>query len=72
MSEVDVAKLKELRRRRVLTLHELGDRSGVAYNTVWRLENGKTGAQPRTIRKLAKALGVEPEELVKMEGGDDA
>jgi len=26
------------------------------------------GAQPRTIRKLAKALDVEPEELVKTEG----
>jgi transcriptional regulator with XRE-family HTH domain len=62
---VDMAKLKELRDRRVLTLHELEERSGVAYNTIWRLENGKTGAQPRTIRKLAKALGVEPEELVR-------
>jgi transcriptional regulator with XRE-family HTH domain len=70
MTEVDVGKLKELRRRRVLTLHELGDRAGVAYNTVWRLENGKTGAQPRTVRKLAKALGVEPEELLKAEDSD--
>jgi transcriptional regulator with XRE-family HTH domain len=70
MVEVDVRKLRELRQRRVLTLHELGERSGVAYNTIWRLENGKTGAQPRTIRKLAAALGVEPEELVRI-GGDD-
>jgi hypothetical protein len=37
---------------------------------VWRLENGKTGAQPRTIRKLAKALGVEPEELLGAKGSD--
>ena len=65
-----MAKLKELRHRRVLTLHELEERSGVAYNTIWRLENGKTGAQPRTIRKLARALGVDPEELVKA-GGED-
>ncbi len=65
-----MGKLKELRRRRVLTLHELGERSGISYNTVWRLENGKTGAQPRTIRKLAAALGVEPEELVRVGGGD--
>jgi transcriptional regulator with XRE-family HTH domain len=70
MVEVDVRKLRELRQRRVLTLHELGERSGVAYNTIWRLENGKTGAQPRTIRKLAAALGVEPEELVRIEGSD--
>ncbi len=24
-----------------------------SYNTIWRLENGLTGAQPRTIRKIA-------------------
>jgi transcriptional regulator with XRE-family HTH domain len=70
MVEVDMAKLRELRHRRVLTLHELEDRSGVAYNTIWRLENGKTGAQPRTIRKLAAALGVEPEDLVKVGPAD--
>jgi transcriptional regulator with XRE-family HTH domain len=71
MVEVNVRKLRELRQRRVLTLHELEERSGVAYNTIWRLENGKTGAQPRTIRKLAAALGVEAEELVKVRGEDD-
>ena len=68
--EVNVQKLRELRQRSVLTLRELEARSGVAYNTIWRLENGKTGAQPRTIRKLAAALGVEPEELVKVVGSD--
>ncbi len=68
MAEVNAVKLRELRQRRVLTLMELGERSGVAYNTIWRLENGKTGAQPRTLRKLAAALGVEPEELVRAGG----
>jgi transcriptional regulator with XRE-family HTH domain len=71
MVEVNVQKLRELRQRRVLTLHELEERSGVAYNTIWRLENSRSGAQPRTIRKLAAALKVEPEELIKVEGGDD-
>ena len=61
-------RLKALRHRRVLTLRELEQRSGVAYNTIWHLENGKRGAQPRTLRKLARALNVEPEELVKTEG----
>ena len=63
-----MARLKELRRRRVLTLEELAQKAGVGRNTVWRLEHGMMGAQPRTIRKLAKALDVEPEELVKTEG----
>ena len=63
-------RLRALRRQRVLTLRELEERSGVAYNTIWHLENGKRGAQPRTIRKLAGALGVAPEDLVKVEGID--
>ena len=68
--EVDVARLRELRRRRVLTLEELAEKAGVGRNTIWRLEHGVMGAQPRTIRKLAKALDVEAEELVKT-GEDD-
>jgi transcriptional regulator with XRE-family HTH domain len=67
--EVDMARLRELRRRRVLTLAELAEKAGVGRNTIWRLEHGVMGAQPRTIRKLARALNVEPEELVKT--GDD-
>jgi transcriptional regulator with XRE-family HTH domain len=63
-----MARLRELRCRRVLTLEELAQEAGVGRNTVWRLEHGLMGAQPRTIRKLAKALDVEPEELVKTEG----
>jgi transcriptional regulator with XRE-family HTH domain len=68
--EVNVAKLRELRQRRVLTLRELEEVSGVSYNTIWRLENGFTEARPSTIRRLAAALGVEPEELVKVRGAD--
>ena len=60
-----MAKLRELRRRKVLTLEELAEKAGVGRNTIWRLEHGVMGAQPRTIRKLAKALGVDPAELVK-------
>ncbi|CAN5684936.1 hypothetical protein BH20ACT10_BH20ACT10_15420 [soil metagenome] len=60
-------RLRELRRLKVLSMRELEERSGVSYNTIWRLETGKTGAQPRTIRKIAAALGVEPSELVAEE-----
>jgi transcriptional regulator with XRE-family HTH domain len=60
-----VAKLRELRRRRVLSMEELAEKANVGRNTIWRLEHGVMGAQPRTIRKLARALGVEPEELVR-------
>ena len=58
-------RLKKLRRERVLSLRELEQISGVSYNTIWRLEDGRQGAHPRTLRKLAEALGVDPAELVK-------
>ena len=60
-------KFRQLRRQRVLTMEELAKKAGVGRNTVWRLEHGVMGAQPRTIRKLARALSVEPEDLVKSE-----
>ena len=65
--EVNVQRLRDLRRQRVLSMRELEEMSGVSYNTIWRLETGKTGAQPRTIRKIAQALRVDPAELVKVE-----
>jgi transcriptional regulator with XRE-family HTH domain len=63
--EVNVERLRELRRERVLSLRELEEKSGVSYNTIWRLEDGRQGAHPRTIRKLSDALGVRPSELIR-------
>ena len=65
--EVNAQRLRELREQRVLSMRELDERAGVSYHTIWRLENGKTGAHPRTIRRLAKALGVTPRELTVRE-----
>ena len=58
-------RLRKLRREQVLSLRELQEKSGVSYNTIWRLEDGRQGAHPRTIRKLADALGVRPSELIR-------
>jgi transcriptional regulator with XRE-family HTH domain len=60
--EVNVERLKELRRERVLSLRELEEKSGVSYNTIWRIEDGRQGAHPRTV---AEALGVQPSELIR-------
>lgn len=53
------------RRRRGLTQRQLGGLAGVAHTTVQRLESLERGAYPRTLRKLAVALGVKPEALVE-------
>jgi transcriptional regulator with XRE-family HTH domain len=63
--EVDAVRLRRLRERRALSLRELSSLSGVNYNSIWRIEAGRTGAKPRTVRRLAEALGVEPHELLK-------
>jgi transcriptional regulator with XRE-family HTH domain len=65
--KVNGVKLRELREQQALSLRELSDLSGVNYNAIWRIEVGRTGAQPRTVRKLAAALGVQPKELLKRE-----
>ena len=65
--QVDGKRLRQLRVEQALTLRALGELSGVAYDTINRLELGKQDAQPRTIRRLADALDVEPRELMKRE-----
>jgi transcriptional regulator with XRE-family HTH domain len=63
--EVDGMKLQRLREEKVLSQRELARLAGLTHQTVWRFENGFTNAHPRTIRKIAGVLGVEPKELVK-------
>ncbi len=58
-------KLKSLRKRRVMSIGDLSAKSGVHRNTISRIENGEADARTSTIRKLAKALGVDPSELVR-------
>jgi transcriptional regulator with XRE-family HTH domain len=64
---VDGQKLRELRVEKALSLRTLGERTGVAYDTINKLELGRRPARLSTIRKLAEALGVEPIELMKRE-----
>ena len=65
---VDAAALRRLREAQPLTVRELAERSGISYNTVTMLENNHRTANPSTVRRLAAALGVEPQELMGQEG----
>jgi transcriptional regulator with XRE-family HTH domain len=55
----------KLRREQALSQRDLSRITGIAHDSISQLETGKREAQPRTIRKLAEALGVEPRELMK-------
>lgn len=61
---IDEMRLRQLREYKVLSQRELAREAGLAYGTVWRLENGYADARPMTVRKLAKVFGVEPRELL--------
>jgi transcriptional regulator with XRE-family HTH domain len=56
--------LKKARTRRLLTQEELAEKAGISAATVVNIERDNQEPQFRTIRKLAKALDVDPTELV--------
>jgi transcriptional regulator with XRE-family HTH domain len=56
-------RLKQLREEAVLTVHELAEASGVSDDTISKIETGQRVARPSTLRKLAGALDVSPQEL---------
>ena len=57
--------LRAARQKAGLTQSELAELAGVARGTVHRLETLERGGYPRTLRKLATALGVAPAQLVR-------
>ena len=65
--EVNVERLKELRKLRALSQQELAEAAGIGRATLSRIEREETGAHGRTLRKLAEVLSVGVEELVKGE-----
>ena len=57
-------RLRDLRKRALMSQRELAKRSGVGVTTIVRIERNQVEPHGSTIRKLAEALGVGPYELV--------
>jgi transcriptional regulator with XRE-family HTH domain len=57
-------RLKALRTKRLLTQEELAEKAGISAATVVNVERNNQEPHFRTIRKLAKALDIDPTELV--------
>jgi transcriptional regulator with XRE-family HTH domain len=65
LMEVNGVRLRQLRREYAWSQRDLARESGVSQDTITRLETDQREAQPRTMRRLAETLGVEPRELMK-------
>ena len=61
---MDLPRLRLVRQEAVMSQEELAERSGVARDTISKLETGRRGAYPSTIRKLAAGLDVQPQMLM--------
>jgi transcriptional regulator with XRE-family HTH domain len=59
--------VKRQRERALLTQQELAERAGIGLTTLNRIENDHAEPHFRTIRKLAKALSVDPAVLIPKE-----
>ena len=57
-------RLKNLRIRRALTQQELAERASISTNALNKIELNKAEPHMSTLRKLAKALDVDPTALV--------
>lgn len=65
-------KLRSVRETLFVTQEELAERTGMSRATISRIEGGQQRPRITTVRKLAQALGVPPEELVVWDSDDDA
>ena len=61
---MDLPYLRSFRQRAVMSQEQLAEKSGVARDTISKLETGQRRAYPSTIRKLAAGLEVEPRLLL--------
>ncbi|MFT5749811.1 MAG: transcriptional regulator with XRE-family HTH domain [Ancylomarina sp.] len=65
MKNKNLAKrVKELRKRKGLSQEGLTENSGLSLRTIQRIENGETDPTGETLRRIASALKVNPDELI--------
>lgn len=58
------ALVREIRKRREMTLEQLSELTGISVSSLSRIENTRLGLTVEKVEILARALGVSPEALV--------
>lgn len=62
---MDVKTLRQWRYAKAIGLRELAELAGVSTYTLSALEHGRSRGYPKTWRKIALALGIDPEQIVE-------
>ena len=57
-------KIKELRNRRGMSQEFLAEESGLSLRTIQRIEKGETNPTGESLKRLADALNISPDELI--------
>lgn len=55
--------LKELRESKHYSIADLAELTGIDTSTIYRIESGRSKPHGITLRVLATALGVKPDEI---------
>src|SRR5215218_1958033 len=72
LGRMRLERLRHIREQAGYSQQDLADESGVSQHTISELELGRRKPQGRTLRKLAKVLGVEVADLREDQGSPKA
>ena len=64
--------LRELRADRLLSIRALAQQAGMAPSSIYLIETGRTTPRMATIRRIARALGVDPETVEEFQQAIEA
>lgn len=65
MIKADTDKINNLLAEKEMSVSEAAKAAGISVSSLANLKNGKVSGSHKTIGKLAKALDVRPEEIIK-------
>lgn len=65
------SRIKELRNRKGLSQEELSEKSGLSLRTIQRIENAETEPLGDSLKRLAMAFDVAPEEIIDWQIQED-
>jgi transcriptional regulator with XRE-family HTH domain len=72
MENLELSKrVKEQRSKKGLSQEQLADLTGLSLRTIQRVENGETIPRGETLKRLAIALHISPDELIDWQVIDD-